>query len=198
MKKEMEKVMTTASALFSHSGIRSVTVDDIMKHCSMSKRTFYDHFSSKEDLMDQLLAQWTAKSARYLSMNRYISVNAISEMNNFFCTTEKLLRRIRPIFFHELRKYYAGSWKMLDQFRDDSLVPFLLQNIERGQKEAIYRHNINKVLIGEIYFISLEMILEDPRMQGADLESIYHEMNALFLHGLVNAKGMKLMDEKTG
>lgn len=198
MKKEMEKVITTASALFSHSGIRSITVDDIMRNCSMSKRTFYEHFNSKEDLMNQILAQWTTKSARYLSMNRYISVNAISEMTNFFCTTEKLLRRIRPIFFHELKKYHAGSWQMLDQFSTDSLVPFVLQNIDRGQKEAIYRNNINKALVVEIYFSSLQMVLEEPRMQGADLESIYHEMNILFLHGLVNVKGMKLMDEKTG
>lgn len=197
MKKEMEKVMTTASALFSGSGIRSITVDDIMKHCCMSKRTFYDHFSSKEDLMDQILAQWTEKSARYLSMNRYISVNAISEMSNFFCTTEKLLRRIRPVFFHELRKYYAGSWKKLDQHKNDSLLPFITQNIDRGQKEGIYRDNINKSLIGEIYFSSMQLVLEDMWMEDIDPEKIYHEMNAMLLHGLVNAKGMRLMDEKT-
>ncbi|SKD09243.1 transcriptional regulator, TetR family [Chitinophaga ginsengisegetis] len=196
MKKEKEKIMATASALFCHSGIRSITVEDIMKNCSMSKRTFYEYFNSKDQLVEFIIEQWTAKSVRYLSLNRYVSVNAISEMSNFFRITENILRRIKPIFFHELRKYYAGSWKKLDQFRDDALIPFLVQNIDRGHKEEIYRSNIDRDLIGEIHFTCLQIILEDIWMPGVNPERVYREMNMIFLHGLVNIKGMKLMDER--
>ncbi|MEZ2443274.1 TetR/AcrR family transcriptional regulator [Chitinophaga sp. RCC_12] len=194
MKKEKEKIVGTASVLFCRSGIRSITVEDIMKNCSMSKRTFYEYFHSKDQLVDCIIEQWTAKSTRYLSLNRYVSVNAISEMSSFFRITENMLRHIKPIFFYELKKYHTGSWKKLDQCRNDALIPFLVGNIDRGQQEEIYRSNIDRRLIGEIHFTFLQIILEDLWMRDIDPERAYREMNMIFLHGLVNIKGMKLIN----
>ena len=49
------KLMAKARELVLAHGIRRVSVDDIVKPAGMAKGSFYHHFSSKEDLMMQLV-----------------------------------------------------------------------------------------------------------------------------------------------
>ena len=46
-----EKAVRVASAFFTERGIRSVKMDDIAMELSISKRTLYELFSDKEELL---------------------------------------------------------------------------------------------------------------------------------------------------
>jgi len=196
MKKECQKIATTVIPLFTQKGMRSISVEEIARNCGISKRTFYEYFKSKEELVGYIVEDWIKKSARYLSLNRHISSNAISEMNNFFLSMEKVIQTIPPLFFLELRRYYVDIWKVLEHFKEEHLMPFLILNIERGKSENIYRSNIDLYLIGQLYFSLLEGMLENLWRKGIAIEKAYREMNFFLLHGFVNLKGMKLIYEK--
>ena len=48
-------ILTEAEKLFMKFGMRSVTMDDIAKHLGMSKKTIYQHFSDKDELVNILI-----------------------------------------------------------------------------------------------------------------------------------------------
>src|SRR5271155_2555275 len=50
-----ERILTAATTLFHREGIHATGVERLTEHAHVSKRTFYDHFSSKNDLVEEYL-----------------------------------------------------------------------------------------------------------------------------------------------
>ncbi len=46
-----DKILEGAADLFMRYGVRSISMDDIARHLSVSKKTLYHHFADKEDLV---------------------------------------------------------------------------------------------------------------------------------------------------
>jgi AcrR family transcriptional regulator len=49
------RIQTAATILFHREGIRATGVERLTEHAHVSKRTFYQHFSSKNDLAEEYL-----------------------------------------------------------------------------------------------------------------------------------------------
>ncbi len=45
------KIIRGAESLFMKYGVRSISMDDIARHLSVSKKTLYQHFEDKEDIV---------------------------------------------------------------------------------------------------------------------------------------------------
>lgn len=50
-----ENIIQVAGEQFHRMGIRNVSIDDVCAELRMSKKTFYQHFSKKEDLIDSVI-----------------------------------------------------------------------------------------------------------------------------------------------
>jgi len=50
-----ERILTAATALFHREGIHATGVERLIEHAQVSRRTFYQHFSSKNELVEQYL-----------------------------------------------------------------------------------------------------------------------------------------------
>ena len=47
------KIIGKAAALFVESGIKGITMDELAEHLGMSKRTIYEHFADKKELVKE-------------------------------------------------------------------------------------------------------------------------------------------------
>ena len=54
-----QRIIAEASALFAKSGIKRLTMDDLAKHIGISKRTIYEHFKNKEELLIACINDYT-------------------------------------------------------------------------------------------------------------------------------------------
>jgi AcrR family transcriptional regulator len=50
-----ERILTAATTLFHHEGIHATGVERLIEHAHVSRRTFYQHFPSKNDLVEEYL-----------------------------------------------------------------------------------------------------------------------------------------------
>ena len=50
-----ERILTAATTLFHREGIHATGVERLTEHAHVSKRTFYQHFSTKNDLIEEYL-----------------------------------------------------------------------------------------------------------------------------------------------
>jgi AcrR family transcriptional regulator len=55
MDEQKELILQTASKMFVQSGVRNVSIHDVCSELRISKKTFYVHFSQKEELVDALI-----------------------------------------------------------------------------------------------------------------------------------------------
>lgn len=175
------RIMTIASGLFAAQGLRASNIDHISSHCQIKKREFYTYFESKEALIRDILAEWIGKSGKHLRMIPSLSFNAVTELQNYFSFIEETLALVTPTVMAELQTYYTEQWLRLSYFRDTEIFPFIIQNVERGLLEGVYKSDTDKLLIARLYYHQVQAVYQD--------KFLLKEMHRLFIYGIVNSKG---------
>lgn len=129
-----ERIIRTASALFSEQGIRAVRMDDVAHRLKMSKRTLYQYFSDKEELL--LVChkrQLKERDLRIAEQARHTD----DVMELILWNIEVILkhfRNISPLFFKEISRYPKLVKQIAEENRatEQKAVDFLNKGVEQG------------------------------------------------------------------
>ncbi|HET7002154.1 MAG TPA: TetR/AcrR family transcriptional regulator [Puia sp.] len=193
MKKSTNNIVEKATTLFMQNGLHSVSMDDIASCSGISKKTLYMNFESKEMMVKMIIQKLILKTSKYMRLCPDISPNAVKELENFSKHILHVLKVLTPIFIRDLKKYFPVVYNQLIVFRDHSLVPYLERCLNRGITEDIFRYAITKRNTGWLYCWQIQNVLEGDTSY-ADVNNIIENINDLFLHGVLNARGLKLLN----
>jgi len=202
MKDKTNNIVEKATTLFMQNGLHSVSMDDIASDSGISKKTLYGNFESKEMMVKTIVQKLILKTSKYIRLCPDISPNAVKELENFSEHIHDVLEILTPKFIRDLKKYYPKAYAQLIVFRDNSIIPYIERCLKRGITEEIFRPDINKRNIGWLYCWQIQNVLEGDTSQ-ADVNRIIKNINDLFLHGILNSKGQKMLsmnkqNESTG
>jgi TetR/AcrR family transcriptional regulator, cholesterol catabolism regulator len=147
-----ERIIEGAAHMFRTYGIRTVTMDSLASHLGMSKRTIYEVFSDKDELLVSVL-QWMGERQKEL-VSRILdeSENAIYAIFRLLETNRDHLQNISPAFQADLKKYH---YEALLKKTDKGLMPDYRNNIkviERGIREKYFRKDINPDLVNRCLY----------------------------------------------
>lgn len=138
-----EKILLSANNLFSQRGIREVTIDDVCKDISISKKTFYQFFSQKEDLVDAIiffkLQQKVSALKNILNQNNTIEalisvIKKISKMSA--CHSDKIIMR-------DVKKYYPDTLKKHLEQRSEVIRKIAITYFQKGKEEGYFNQAID-------------------------------------------------------
>src|ERR1700761_2247066 len=144
---QIERIIQGGEELFLQAGIKSVTMDDIARHMGMSKKTIYQFFKDKNELVIALVKKKLKEDEDQMSdiINR--SANVIEEMINMMKCSEEIFSRINPIVIHDMQKYHPDAWKQFQNFKATVIVKTLEELLNKGIKQGYIRPDIDvKVL----------------------------------------------------
>ncbi|MGZ8540156.1 MAG: TetR family transcriptional regulator [Chitinophagaceae bacterium] len=192
MKDKTNDIVEKATTLFMQNGLHSVSMDDIASLSGISKKTLYGNFQSKEILVETIVQKLIRKTGKYIRLCPEISPNAVKEIENFSEHILDMLEILTPKFIRDLKKYYPVAYAQLIVFRDNSIIPYIERCLNRGITEEIFRPDINKRNTGWLYCWHIQNALEGDTSH-ADVNKIIENTNDLFLHGILNSKGLKLL-----
>ncbi|MGZ5219767.1 MAG: TetR family transcriptional regulator [Chitinophagaceae bacterium] len=192
MKDKTNDIVEKATTLFMQNGLHSVSMDDIASLSGISKKTLYGNFQSKEILVETIVQKLIRKTGKYIRLCPDISPNAVKEIENFSEHILDMLEILTPKFIRDLKKYYPVAYAQLIVFRDNSIIPYIERCLNRGITEEIFRPDINKRNTGWLYCWHIQNALEGDTSH-ADVNKIIENTNDLFLHGILNSKGLKLL-----
>ncbi|MFV8342551.1 TetR/AcrR family transcriptional regulator [Flavobacterium sp. XS2P39] len=192
MHTKRKNILESAAMLFLQKGIRATTVDEIAKHCHISKKTFYYFFVDKEVIITEIVQNLINKTDQQLRMLPDISPNASSELISFFQYLQANIFVFNALFMSDLKKYYQNIHNLFLQERRNKLVPFFIRNIERGVSENMYRKHLDSKLTAELYFLQLDNAIDNIEVSDDERYAIIYYINSFFLHGIMNKSGLKL------
>jgi TetR/AcrR family transcriptional regulator, cholesterol catabolism regulator len=192
-----EKIVHAAFELFMKYGIRSVTMDDIARHLGMSKKTIYQSFSEKDEIVSAVtrLHQCTwEERANLLAEN---SSNAIEEMLKFSLVFRDQMRQMNPSLMYDLFKYHRDSWQDWVTYKSKVIRQKIVNTINRGINEGFFRQDLNVNILATFRVEQIEMAFSEsvfPRDQFR-FEEVQLQLFDHFVHGCLSPAGMKLYDE---
>lgn len=180
--------------LFRKKGLK-LTMDDIASDLKLTKKTLYNNFNSKEELMRTVM-QYVIEDIEFkinISLNQ--GKNAIEALYHSSGMMNKTLEEIGPLLLNDSSRLLPDL-KVLDHTNRMSFYSRIIkENLERGIHEELYRSNLNKELITLFFTSAMAKIyswdgsyifLRDPFLFHSELVR-YH------LEAIVNDQGREML-----
>jgi AcrR family transcriptional regulator len=190
-----ERIKQKAHTLFMQYGLRSVSMDDIAQGLGMSKKTIYQYFEDKEELIVAIVSQEIKSRQACCENERTISTNAIHEIFLAMDMVVEMFRNMNPSLIYDMQKYHPKAFEIFSDHKDQYLYNVIRENIKRGIIEELYRSDINLDIISR-YRIESMMLPFNPDFHSKvknTLAEIEEEFIIHYLFGLASIKGRKLI-----
>jgi TetR/AcrR family transcriptional regulator, cholesterol catabolism regulator len=194
---QIERIILGAEELFLKAGIKSITMDDVAKHLGMSKKTIYQFFKDKNELVVALVNKKLKEDEDQMSAIMNQSGNVIEEMINMMKCSEEIFSRINPIVIHDLQKYHPDAWKQFQNFKSGVLVHTLEELLTKGIKQGYIRPGIDVKIIAMMRVAQVEMGFNATVFPVAEFNiwKVQQQFMEHFNYGICTLKGYKLLNE---
>lgn len=187
-----QKILYTAMSLFKEKGIKAVRMDDIATKMVISKRTLYEIYSNKEDLLYECIKNdneiLMKKIADYASM----AENEMAVVAFFIRTKLKDLGSINPLFFSEMEKYerILAFFKENSEKQNARSQEFITKGIEHG----FFRNDLNYDIMNRMGDAAMNYVMRTRLYEMYKLDEIFHTFIIVFLRGSCTKKGLEYFD----
>ena len=194
---QIERIREGGEELFLKAGIKSVTMDDIARHLGMSKKTIYQFFKDKNELIMALVKKKLQEDEDQMNVIISRSENVIEEMINMMKCSEDIFSRINPIVIHDLQKYHADAWKQFQVFKTEVLVHTLEQLLAKGIKQGYIRPDIDVKILARMRVSQVEMGFSTTMFPAAEFSvwKVQTQFMEHFNYGVCTLKGYKLLNQ---
>ena len=191
-----EDIVKRALNDFMQYGFKTFTMDDLANKMGMSKKTLYEHFPSKQDLVDACLDYALEMSCT--NVTTFVQGEG-SVIENVYRNQKKVqevfnINSDRPIW--ELQKYYPKTYERMEGEFAKTDALFIDKLLEKGWQEGLFRKDIN-VNFYKVFYTSVQPLRSIthtfPEREFPFWETIYTILE-YFFRILVNEKGLKELE----
>jgi AcrR family transcriptional regulator len=192
-----ERILVKAEELFMQYGIRSVSMDDIANHLGMSKKTLYQYYADKDELVDAVVEGHITEIQKDCLKCTEDARDAVHEI---FITMERIMAQfnnMNPMLLYDLEKFHFKSYQRFREHKDKFLAKVIRENIEWGIEDELYRSDINVDIMCKFRLESMMI----PFNVGVfppgkyNLATISEQIIEHFVYGLATIKGHKLIQK---
>jgi AcrR family transcriptional regulator len=194
---QIERIIEGGEELFLTAGIKSVTMDDIAKHLGMSKKTIYQFFKDKNELVIALVKKKLKEDEDQMNDIISASGNVIEEMINMMKCSEDIFSRINPIVVHDMQKYHPDAWKQFQHFKSGVLVHTMEELLIKGMQQGYVRPDIDPKIIARMRVNLIELGFNSAVFPVAEFNTwkVQQQFNEHFNYGICTLKGYKLLNQ---
>lgn len=189
-----DRIIEKAGELFFQYGIRNISMDELASSLGMSKRTIYENFKDKEDILKSLILK--IKDERNAVFKDFL-VKGLNVVEVFINVIE--IQKKMPVsnakFIQDIYKYYPKITKIMQEHIEKNnvfLQEFLLKGIEQGFIREDLNIKVTAFLVEESTYTYIRAsYLEQPPFSFPEL---FYTMMINFVRGISTEKGIKIID----
>lgn len=187
--------MLTAFDLFSQYGIKRVSMDDIARSMSISKRTIYEIFEDKETLLVQGMEFNYNRLSLLLEKLENGPYTVLEVILFFFEEILKTPRWYSAKFYEDLKRYPKALQKTEQNKSDFSKK--CIQLFTRGVKEGVFQSGINFEIVALLAKEQAKMLIPSKAFSNHSYTEVFNTILLTFLKGISTEKGRTILDRFT-
>lgn len=187
-----DKIIDLSIRLFTERGIRGVTMNEVAATLGISKRTLYEIFDKKEDVLFEGVRRYFGQRRGQLELRAARCTNVIEIMLVAYKMKVEEFRKTNPQFYADLVKYPRVAQLLSTQqqkMRSDTD-----RFIQRGIKEGYFRKDVNYKLVTGLFDAVGKYVSDNQLYRHYSIEEIFHSLVFVPLRGLCTAKGVAALD----
>ena len=189
-----DRIIKKAGELFFQYGIKIISMDELASSLGMSKRTIYENFKDKEDILRSLILNLGDERNNVFSDYLAKGLNVVEVFINVI-EIQKKMPVSNAKFLQDIYKYYPKISKLMQENiekNNEFLQQFLLKGIEQGYIREDLNVGVTAFLVEESTYIYIRAsYLEKPPFSFSDL---FYTMMINFVRGISTERGIKIID----
>jgi AcrR family transcriptional regulator len=148
MEEKKLHIIKNVSLMYQKFGIRNVTMDDVAAEFGISKKTLYQYFSDKADMVSHVVD--------YFLENRDVhfrTKEAENAIDNLFAIREHLAHIFKVYNNNlelDLKKTYPLLYKKVREKKRQRILENSIDNLNQGINQGLYRKNIDPYFIAKL------------------------------------------------
>lgn len=195
-----EKILEIASEQFGLYGVRTITMEDIARLAGISKKTIYQEFKDKKELVKEAFSMTLIHDQQRLNEILEVEDGVIEHLVHTSKMVRERLATLNPMVLLEIQKYFPEVWEMFNEFKEKVIVTDIVNVIEKGKRLGYFRPELNaKILaIMRVNQITAAMNPANFDKNVDNIVTLHMTMMDHFLHGIFTEKGRQAYFEKQG
>lgn len=191
------KILKGASELFVRYGIRSVSMDNIANHLGISKKTIYQYFKDKDEMVFSVTEAYVLRDKEQLEEVARNAKNAIEELVGLSGCLRENFKDMNPSLLFDLQKYHHKAWNVWLDFKTKFIRQQIERSINQGKEEGYFRPELDSSILAIMRLETIQFPF-DPILYPKSEYSLMNVQTQLFDHfiyGLFTEKGKKLYEK---
>ena len=188
-----DKIITTAMEAFAQKGIRHVKMDDVAKELGISKRTLYEIFDKKEDLLYEGVKFYLGDRRTQMETKAQECKNVMEIILQAYKLKVEEFRQTNPCFYTDLVKYPKVARYLAQQ--NQQMLTNMTKFIERGIEEGYFRKEVNPELAARLFDALGKYVMEQQLYCLYTIEDIFTNLVFVTIRGICTEKGIEVIKQ---
>lgn len=190
------KIIGKAAALFVESGIKGITMDELAEHLGMSKRTIYEHFADKKELVKECVIFIDNKKDELAKDAVKHSKNVIETLLTLHLNNLKMMGSVNRKFADDIKKFYPELHNYFQEKRESSVYS-TINFLQKGVEEGVVRDDQNVEIYANLLHEEMYLLFDNRSIHLSEfsVKEVYSVMFLCFLRGIATSKGLAVIDD---
>ena len=187
------QIPDVAMQLFTERGINAVRMDDVAQAMSISKRTIYELYGTKEELLFEVMVKHFKQRLDNMELVLGHCTNVMEILLEVYRMKVRDFKNTNPLFFSEIVRYPKVQQFLVEQ--NDAMRGNSMEFIQRGVDEGYFRDDLNYKMAVLQFDAMGEYVMQKELYRQYSIEEIFRNLVFVSLRGLCTDKGIKAIDE---
>lgn len=189
-----EKIVVGAEKLFHEKGFKSVTMDFLAKSMSMSKRTIYENYTDKNELIKAVINRRTATINQNLFKLLLNANNVFDAMCQFGEMYHEQMKSFNPVIAEDLKKYYSDILRESKRENDETNLKIVNVMLTKGVQEGSFDNKLN-IDIACRTFSMLTNYMHELSEEYTNKNDIFYSCFIPYIKGICTPQGKELLND---
>lgn len=147
MEEKKQYILGKVSEMYLKFGIRAVTMDDVAAEFGISKKTLYQYFIDKKELVKQVIDYFLEQTTLDFTKN---GNNAIEHVLAMRTHVSQILKHFNNTVEFDLKRSYPDLYEKLRAVKRERIYEYTVENITRGIEDGFYRPELDAQFIAKL------------------------------------------------
>ena len=191
------KILQGATELFMRYGIRSVSMDNIAGHLGVSKKTLYQYFKDKDEMVLSVTKAHIENDLKELDEIGKSAKNSVEELVKLSTCLKENFRDMNPSLLFDLEKYHREAWDVWLDYTNNFIKGQIQRSLTQGKEEGYFRTEVDTNVMATMRIETIQLAF-DPSLFPKDqyeLTDVQMQIFEHFFYGIFTDKGRKLYEK---
>jgi TetR/AcrR family transcriptional regulator, cholesterol catabolism regulator len=192
-----ERIALGFEKLVKKYGVKRVTLDELASEIGISKKTIYQHFEDKTDIVRHVFIAGLNDDKCLIEKMEAGSKNVIEQFFRISKYFQEEMEGINPIVFHDLKKFYPNVWALFSEHKNGFMRQKVSHALTVGKQQGLVREDVDIELAAILHSEMIDMSFNDEILPSKKFRVPQVHINIIefFLYGVCTLKGHKLINK---